>query len=217
MARGAMVDVKAVNRELRASLWPALREHGFEARTDRAAWRYWEGGVEVVEVPSVGAGADAVGCTTFSFSAIIGSNPGFLTGSAPVIDERPPRPRRWDCRLTGRLHKGIEQPWFRPFDRPLDPAAPESVRSHREGLQAVIRQDVHDRPEIWYVREDGSNLAEMVVDLRASFERRGVRMLERFRDPCAVIAMVGTGELPFGPYSPAARETIAAARRFCPP
>jgi hypothetical protein len=42
-------------------------------------------------------------------------------------------------------------------------------------------------------------------------------MLERFRDPCAVIAMVGTGELPFGPDSPAAKETIAAARRFCPP
>jgi hypothetical protein len=36
---------------------------------------------------------------------------------------------------------------------------------HREGLMQVIRRDAHDRPDIWFVRVDGSNLDESISDL----------------------------------------------------
>jgi len=48
------MDARAVDRELRAAIWPVLRTRGFEARASRVTWRYTRG-VELVEIPSVGS------------------------------------------------------------------------------------------------------------------------------------------------------------------
>ena len=185
------VDVKAVRRELRSSLWPSLRDVGFATRTERVAWRHWDGGVELIELTSIGSQADAVGCTTYSFDARVASVPQFLddSGSWASRADRA-RPHYWNCPLMKGLHKTVSQPWFTPFSRPPSPTSPPSFRVHREALMRVLRRDVHDRPDIWFVREDGTNLAEVVVDLRSVFLGEGLAALEQWRDPCAVIAQI---------------------------
>ena len=87
------MDVRAVNRVLRAVLWPALRDHGFETRTDRKAWRYWSGGVEVIDISSIGTLVDAAGCTPYSFGATLGSLPTFLGARQAVSVDKDGRPR----------------------------------------------------------------------------------------------------------------------------
>jgi hypothetical protein len=83
----------------------------------------------------------------------------------PVAGDGRLRPHYWHCRLQSGLAKTLDQPWFRPFSAPPNPRLPASFRKHREGLMRVMRRDTHDRPDIWYVREDGANLAENVHDL----------------------------------------------------
>jgi hypothetical protein len=211
-----LVDVKAVNRELRSSFWPSLRDVGFVDRTERVAWRAWDGGVELIELQSMGSHADAVGCTSYSFDARIASVPQFLDDSGTWTQRADAsRPHYWDCPLTRSLHKTVSQPWFKPFSR-LPARSPASFRMHREALMRVLRRDVHDRPDVWFVRDDGTNLAEAVADLRSVFHRDGLARLEQWRDPCAVIAQVRAGDLSFALDSPAAQRLVDSARRVCP-
>jgi hypothetical protein len=55
------VDSRAVTREIRRVVWPALRGEGFETFTGRTAWRYADDAVDVVNFQSFSASlADAV-------------------------------------------------------------------------------------------------------------------------------------------------------------
>ena len=183
------VDVRDVNRALRATLWPRLRAEGFESRTARAAWRYWDGGVEVVDVQSIGPEWDAVGCTSYSFGAQVGSWPDYFAdeGTPPIGKDGRPRPRYWNCPLNFTLSKTISQPWFQAFAREPSPSMTDAARKHREGLRAVLRADVHERPDIWYVLEDGSNLDEVVADL-LQVVLSTLPDLASLRDPCLTSA-----------------------------
>ncbi len=211
----APVDVKDVDRALRASLWPILREQGFETRTTRAGWRYWDGGVEVLDIQSVGASADAVGCTSFSFSAYLGFSPDFLPRFAriPIGPDGRLRPHYWNCPLKITLNKNIVQPWFKAFAR--EPAKPltEAAAKHREGLGQVLRTDVHDRREIWYVLEDGGNLGAVADDLTDVVVALLPDLLS-LRDPCVTAIRLERGD--FGsPGSPRATELTQAANAAC--
>ena len=209
------VDATDVDRALRASLWPNLRDQGFDTRTTRAGWRFWEGGVEVLDIQSVGASAEAAGCTSFSFSAYLGSAPDFLPRSAdiPVGRDGRLRPHYWNCPLEITLNKAIAQPWFQAFTR--EPAKPltDAGAKHREGLRQVLRTDVHDRPEIWYVLEDGSNLGAVLDDLIAVV-MTALPDLITLRDPCITATRIERGD--FGsPESPRGNELTQAANAAC--
>ena len=80
----------------------------------------------------------------------------------------------------------------------------------------VLRRDTHDRPDVWFVREDGMNLAEAIADLRSVFHRDGLARLEQWRDPCAVIAQIRAGDLSFAPDLPVAQGLVHSAMRVCP-
>jgi hypothetical protein len=81
-------------------------------------------------------------------------------------------------------------------------------------LKQVLRRDVHDRPDIWFIKEDGSNVGEVMDDLVDAIEGDGLSVLERFHDPNAVIKMVRAGELGARPDSPAANQLARAARDY---
>ena len=204
-----------VNRALRASVWPRLRSEGFESRTARAAWRYWDGGVEVVDVQSIGPEWDAVGCTSYSFGAQVGSWPAYFAdeGTPPIGKDGRPRPRYWNCPLNFTAHKTISQPWFQAFAHEPSPSMTDAARKHREGLRAVLRADVHERPDIWYVLEDGSNLDEVVADL-LQVVLSTLPDLASLRDPCLTSARLKSGEFT-NPESPHGSELIEAADTAC--
>jgi hypothetical protein len=206
-----------LSRALRAGFWPSLKAVGFDTRTDRAAWRYADGAVDVVEVQSVGPDADACGCPSVSFTAVAGSVPSFLGPSPPrTAKDGRPRPRYWDCRLQVRLEKTLSQPWFEPFSAPPSSTLPASVLAHRRALRTVIRKDRHDRSDIWFVRDDGTNLDEVIEDLCHVTDRVAIPWLDRLHDPCQVIELVLDGTLA-DPDSLAGWEILEAARTRCPP
>jgi hypothetical protein len=79
----------------------------------------------------------------------------------------------------------------------------------------VLRTDVHDRSDIWFVREDGANLSECVADLLLVIERDGLPLLQRLHDPCAVAEIVRDGHLSIRPDSPVGRDVLNAAIGAC--
>jgi hypothetical protein len=85
---------------------------------------------------------------------------------------------------------------------------------HREGLMQVIRRDAHDRPDIWFVREDGSNLDESISDLRRVVVAHAVPRLDRMHDPCQVIGLVESGQIA-KPDSPNGLDLLRRARQAC--
>ena len=125
------------------------------------------------------------------------------------------RPRHPDCQLKIRLAKTLSQPWFIPFASSPKPTTPLSFVQHRRGLQSVLRRDRHDRPDIWFVKDDGSNLDEVIADLWHVTESIGLPVLDRLHDPCAVIEMVLDRTLVSDPTSMAATDILDAARRTC--
>jgi hypothetical protein len=211
------MDIKAVNKALRSDLWTFLRARGFELRTDRSAWRYLDGSVDVIDIQSVGASnADACGCTTYSFNAFIASIPSFQPTPPGCIDkDGRVRPHYWNCNLQMTLNKTLQQPWFTPFVRQPSSNTPASFLSHRAGLTKVLRRDRHDRPDIWFVLEDGSNLGEVLEDLRNAVETVGLPMLDLFHDPCQVVGLLQDSTLYMQANSPAGIATIEAAQRAC--
>jgi hypothetical protein len=154
------VDSRAVNKEIRAQIWPELKEHGFRTRTARTGWRHWEDGVDVVNFQSFNAyNAGALGCTTFSFSVNLGVwlryIPAYSYSGEVKRKDGKPLPREYDCHLRRSLRKRIVQPKF-------------------------------TREEIWFVSEDGSNLSEVVADAAGALDAAS-DWFERFRDPEEVV------------------------------
>ena len=187
-----------LSRGLRRTLWPALKTQGFTERTERVAWRRVDGDIDVVEVQVVGQDADAVGCPSVSFSVYVACYPRFLTATSPSVPAQRGllRPHYWHCDPFGRsMNKTIEQPWFRPLAGPGPGSMLPSFRLHREGLMRVLRRDVHDRPDIWYVREDGSNLDEDLRDLTAVVLSNGLAFLSTIHNPVGVLGLLERGEI----------------------
>jgi hypothetical protein len=207
-----------VSRALRADYWPQLKAVGFEVRTDRAAWRYVDDVVDVIDLWAVGASADACGCPSASFSAGVGSIPSFMPPPPSwCVKNGHALPRYGVCQLHVKLAKTLSQPWFTPFASMLPSTTPPAFLAHRRALQAVLRTGRHDRPDIWFVKEDGSNLKEVVADLWHVTETIGLPALDQLHDPCQVIELVLDRTLVSNPESPVARDILQAAQRLCPP
>ena len=78
-----------------------------------------------------------------------------------------------------------------------------SFRLHREALKQLVDRSVHDQPEIWYMRDDGSNLDDNVHDLTTVVLSDGLDLVDRYHDPNRVIEMIDDGSL-LNPESPRA-------------
>ena len=201
------IDAKDLNWALRATLWRALKAHGFTDRTERVAWRYTGDDIDVVELQAVGQNAEAVGCPPLSLSAHVAGFPRFLERNdrIPLRNGRL-RPHYWHCDPFRRsMKKTLLQPWFRPFSEPRDNRTSFSFSLHRDALKRLVNPNVHDRADIWYMREDGSNLEENVRDLTAVVRSDGLDLIDQFHDPKRVLEMIDDGTL-LTPTSPRAFE-----------
>jgi len=200
------IDARHINRELRATLWAGLKAHGFAARTERVAWRYADDNIDVVEVQAIGQDAAAVGCTPLSLSVFVAAYPPYLeasrllpsTTAAHGISTRDgrPRPHYWHCEpFRVQMRKTLTQPWFRAFSDPADDRRPRSFRLHEDALRELTSRAAHDVPETWYMRDDGSNLAENVQDMTTVVLTVGLDLLDQWSEPDRVLELLGTDVL----------------------
>lgn len=153
-------DSKDVNGGIRKVVWPALKAVGFDRRTDRTARRDGPGVIQVVNFQSFNTYlAEMLASTTFSFGVNLGV---FYLSIAEVssvsehIKDRT-RPAEYHCHARFSLDKGIAQAF---------PA-----------LQHWV-----DRPDVWLVLPDGSNLDLAVTDARDRIVGVGLPWLERLSD-----------------------------------
>ncbi|HEX5823745.1 MAG TPA: DUF4304 domain-containing protein, partial [Candidatus Limnocylindrales bacterium] len=168
------IDAKAVNRVLREIVWPDLKRLGFSRRTPRTAWRDRPGAVQVVNFQSFNSYlAEAIGSTTFSFGVNLGVFYPAIAEQTPVAAFIPDwsRPPEWHCQARKHLGKGIVQPNEPAARRWFDPRAPQP------SLGSWV-----DRPDVWYVLGDGSNLDIVVNDAHDRITEIGLPWLDRLSD-----------------------------------
>lgn len=125
-----------VNRALRAVVWAALKPEGFARRTARTGWRDRPDQVEVV--------------TFWSHNAY---NAGVLKINT----------------ISFQLHLGVHPRCRTNDETPVKDAVlrpQEAACDFRRILVKPFQQDETDRPEIWFVRPNGSNLQAVVEAAR---------------------------------------------------
>jgi hypothetical protein len=148
------VDGKVVGRAIKDSIRPLLKASGFTIHTDRKAWRPTEYTVDHVTFRSFNSYmAGALGCTTYSFTVEVGT---FYR----CFDTTLERPQDYHCTFRAILGKTIEQPFFVTEWGPAQ-----------------------DRPDVYYVLPDGSNLDAVVTDAKEVLVQQGLTFLDRYNDP----------------------------------
>jgi len=163
MMHDMRMDGRLVGQALAKTIRPDLRALGFDKFQGRHAWRRHSLGVDVVSFSSMNAyTAEGVGCTSYSFG-------GEVAVYYPAIDEHAPVewPRPWHAHLRGSLGKTLRQPIFHPWGKFGD-----AVEDWRK-----------DRPDVWYVLEDGSNLDEVTDDALRAVMAVGIPFINLVGDP----------------------------------
>ncbi len=188
------MDSKVVSKELREIVRPVLRDVGFTKFTGRTVWRSTDTAKWVLNFQSFSAHiAAGVGCPTFSFSLRLGIYFDFVASSAgrEVIAD----PQEWECTFRFAGLKGLEQPWFRPYGR----------------LRAV------DRDDVWFVKDDGSNLSEVVADVRSVVEGPGLATLGAYQDPLYAYCALFDYARHWPPMAPAAQIEVTPSGAYGSP
>jgi len=118
------MDSKVVNREIKKFIWSALKSAGFELFTSRAAWRYGDEKIDVVEFQSFNKyNADVLGVTTFSFAVRLGSFPLYIPPQwPPKLKDGRQIPSEAECFFRGSLECSIES---NLLDKSIWPVAPD--------------------------------------------------------------------------------------------
>jgi hypothetical protein len=149
------ISSREVNAALRAHVWPALRERGFTTRTQRAAWSYRTHSIAVVNFQSFNSYvAESMDVTTFSFSVNLGI--------------------RALCSSDEQAHLPVKDGKLRPQESQCDV---------RRVLWKTIDQPESSRPDVWFLRPDGSNLLAAVEDARSVLLTAGMDWLDEFSNP----------------------------------
>jgi hypothetical protein len=158
------MDNRVITKLTRQVIWPSLKSAGFSVFTARSAWRYWDEGIDLINVQGYGPAYHPdlfVHPTSFSFAINLGVLLDYIPQPYPAgggIDERAGlrRPADYQCLFRRRL-----------LSDHIHPAYPVA--------------------EFWYVDPDGSNAQAMVDNARSVIQRDGLAWLERFHDPHAVL------------------------------
>jgi hypothetical protein len=167
------VDSKVVDTALRAGFWSSLRESGFERRTGRTAWRDRHDCIHAVNIQSFNRHlADVTGTTTYSFSVNLGVYYSVVAEHSAygAFVQDPSRPAEPHCQARFHMAKGLSQPGP---DAPLPAPAVGRPPDPRPWV---------DRPDVWYVADDGLNIGEVVADARDRVVETGLPWLERLSD-----------------------------------
>lgn len=183
------IDSKDVNRALRETVWPALKSEGFRRRTTRTAWRDRPDQVDVINFWSLGA---------------------YNAGVYGVTS--------CSFQLELATHPRVRTRDYTPSkDGSLRPSAAEC--DFRRLMCRTFDQPETDRPEVWYLRPDGSNLGAVLEVARDLLITEGLRWFSELQgvDRLLLIARSDRRDDPRGevwgmgnPGSPHRRELMAA-------
>jgi len=149
------MDGKRVDQAVRERIRPLLRAAGFHNFIGRRAWRSHDDTIDHLVVGSLSRYiADGVGCTTFSFGVEAAV---FYPCAEDIVTTRP---KEYHGTFRFILGKSLRQPFFCPYGK--------------AGL---------DRPDVWYVLPDASNLDECMTDAVGAVQNQGLALMDRYTEP----------------------------------
>lgn len=147
------MNSKEVDKALRRVVRPMLKSVGFSTHRGRTSWRSFEHGCHVVNFQS--------------FNSYLADGLECTTFSFAVN--------------LGVYYSCIaDTPWSKT-DSKVVPKEYECQA--RRCLKKRSRQPELPRPNIWFVREDGSNLEDVVEDARKQIESKAPPWFQEFSDP----------------------------------
>lgn len=164
-----------VNRALRASVSPVLREAGFTKVDARNGWRWIDRAIWVFNVRAVGNYfSDVTGWPPGSVGVWLGV---FYPFMPPPIGlkldaENRPLPSEVLCHSRSHLERGLGQ-----TDR----------------LAALDRPVERARTDIWWVDRDGGNADEVAVDITSAFEEQALDWFATHSDLPTTLAEIEDG------------------------
>lgn len=170
--QGMQMDGRLVGQALVKRIRPDLRARGFNKFQGRHAWRRTSLGVDVVSFSSMNSyTARGVGCTSFSFGGEVAVYYPQLEDDVPVEWPRP-----WHALLRASLGKTLRQPIFHPWGQPF----------------TLVEDWQKDRPDVWYVLEDGSNIDQVAEDALSAVVNQGLPFIDLVADPARAATYLST-------------------------
>jgi hypothetical protein len=160
-----MIDSAEVNKAIRRVLSPTLRERGFTKVQTRNNWCHLDDRIWVFVIRSIGGyrlpddfPSQSLHCQIGIYFWDFPPNPEPALRTMPKVDKDGLIvPREWDCHWRGKMTIIADQ------------------SALRRGLRHAQERN---RKDVWWVTDDGSNLEDVVEDIKQSFLKKGVRRLK---------------------------------------
>jgi hypothetical protein len=155
------VDSKIVNKEIKKSVWPQLRDFGFNHFSQPSAWRHHADRIDVLNFQSFNSyNAEVTGCTTYSFSVNLGCYLKYIPPSFEPTRIKSKNelllPQEFNCHFRACLVKGFAQP---------------------EITQA----------DIWYIDAEGTYIESAIFDVSRQLESKAIPWFDLLSDRDVVL------------------------------
>jgi hypothetical protein len=160
-----MTSSPEINKVLRKTLSPLLRENGFSSVQARKAWGWHGQGIWVLEIRAVGNYFSQVtGWPPMSLGISTGVYYDFIpdeTHTATVDAQGRLCPPEYLCHARSQLERGLNQDRY---------------------LSTLVNRVERVRRDIWWITPTGENTAEVVDDVAHSFMTRGLAWFNAHTD-----------------------------------
>lgn len=160
-----------INKVLRKHLSPALREQGFQKVNTRHNWKFNQHSVWVIDVTAVGAYfSDVTGWPSMSVFVECGIYYPFLNNGdfdVKIDNNGESLPRAHHCYLRLSLDSTLDQSAY---------------------TQTLKNQAERSRKDLWWIEPDGSNVDDVVMNIRDVVLNQAIPWFEKYVDWSLVVA-----------------------------
>ena len=159
-----------INKVIRKYMSPALREQGFQKVNTRHNWKFNEHCVWVIDVTAVGSYfSDVTGWPSMSVDVECGIYYPILNDEdfdVKIGKNGESLPRAHHCYLRLSLERTLDQSTY---------------------TQTLQNQAERNRKDLWWIEPDGSNVDEVVMNIRDVILNQAIPWFENYMDRSLVL------------------------------
>ncbi len=160
-----MIGSPDINKIIRKTLSPTLKETGFNKVNTRHNWAWIDQCIWVMDITAVGKYfSDVTGWSPMSIHVVLGIYYDFIPpedDDIKVGTNGELFPKYLQCHLQKNLHCNIDQSKY---------------------INHIDHRAEKERNDIWWIEPDGSNLIEVINDVKTSFLNDGLKWLRNNTD-----------------------------------
>jgi len=160
-----MIGSPEINKVIRKFLSPVLKGNGFEKVNTRHNWGWKDHCIWVLDITAVGKYfSDVTGWSPMSVYVELGIYYDFVSpkdGEIKIGTKGELLPKSHQCQLQRQLYCSLDQSKYtKDIDNPAE----------------------KERNDIWWIQPDGSNIEEVISDIKQDFITNGLKWLKKNTD-----------------------------------